>query len=79
MFLAGHILVKKTTFKLKNDLGGPDESRKMYVAHSWDQFHQHSTRSFYVRKLPVQLFCAYILGLYFTGVSLPAQNLRVER
>ncbi len=42
------------------------------------QFHQHSTRSFYVRKLPVQLFCAYILGLYFTGISLPAQKLRIE-
>ena len=23
-------------------------------------------------------FCAYILGLYFTGVSLPAQKLSVE-
>jgi hypothetical protein len=26
----------------------------------------------------VQLFCAYVLGLYFTGVSQPAQKLRVE-
>ncbi len=43
------------------------------------QLHQHSMRSFYVRKLSVQLFCAYILGLYFTGVSLPAQKLNVER
>ncbi len=43
------------------------------------QFHQHSTRSFYIRKLRAQLFCTYILGLYFTGVSLPAQKLRVER
>ncbi len=43
------------------------------------QFHQRSTRNFYVRKLRTQLFCAYILGLYFTGVSLPAQKLRVER
>jgi hypothetical protein len=42
------------------------------------QFHQRYTRSFYVRKLRAQLFCAYILGLYFTGVSLPAQKLRVE-
>jgi hypothetical protein len=26
------------------------------------QYHQHSTCSFYVRKLHAQLFCAYILG-----------------
>ncbi len=45
----------------------------------WGQFHQHSMRSFYERKLRAQLFCAYILGLYFTGVSLLAQKLRVER
>ncbi len=44
----------------------------------WGQFHQHSTHSFYVQKLLSQLFCAYILGLYFTGVSLLAQKLRVE-
>ncbi len=43
------------------------------------QFHQRSTRSFYVRQLRTQLFCTYGLGLYFTGVSLPAQKLRVER
>ncbi len=43
------------------------------------QFHQHSTRSFYVRKLQAQLFCAYNLGLYFTGVNLPAQKLCVKR
>jgi hypothetical protein len=42
------------------------------------QFHQRYSRSFYVRKLRTQLFCAYILGLYFTGVSLPAQKLRIE-
>ncbi len=36
-------------------------------------------RSFYIRKLPVQLLCAYVLGSYLTGVSLPAQKLRVER
>ncbi len=46
---------------------------------SWGQFHQHSTRSLYVCKLRPQLFCAHILGLYFTGVSLPAQKLCVER
>jgi hypothetical protein len=31
------------------------------------QFHQHFTRSFYTRKLRAQLFCAYVLGLYFIG------------
>jgi hypothetical protein len=35
--------------------------------------------SFYVRKLRTQLFCAYVLGLYFTGVTLLAQKLCVER
>jgi hypothetical protein len=34
--------------------------------------------SFYMRKLRVQLFCAYISGLYFTGVRLLAQKLRIE-
>ncbi len=32
----------------------------------------------YVRKLGAQLFCGYILGFYFTSVSLPVQKLRVE-
>ncbi len=45
----------------------------------WGQFHQHSTRSFYVRKLRSQLFCAYVLSLYFTGARLLAQKLHVER
>ncbi len=45
----------------------------------WGQFHQHSTHSFYVRKLRSQLFCAYVLGLHFTSVSLPAQKLGIER
>ncbi len=45
---------------------------------TWGQFHQHSTCSFYVRKLFAQLFCAYILGLYFTGARLLAQKLSVE-
>jgi hypothetical protein len=48
-----------------------------YLSHmtrsTWGQFHQPSTRSFYVCKLRTQLFCAYILGLYFTSISLPAQ------
>ena len=35
-------------------------------------------RSFYVRELRVQIFCANILGLYFTGARLLAQKLRVE-
>jgi hypothetical protein len=43
------------------------------------QFHQHSTCSFYVRKLRAQLFCAYVLGLYFIGARLLEQKLRVER
>ncbi len=34
--------------------------------------------SFYVCKFQALLFCAYVLGLYFTGISLPAQKLRVE-
>ncbi len=42
------------------------------------QFHQRSTRSFYIRKLRAKLFCAYVLALYFTGVSLPAQKLHVK-
>ncbi len=45
----------------------------------WGQFHQRYMLSFYVRKLQVQLFCAYILGLYFTGARLLAQKLCVER
>ncbi len=40
------------------------------------QFHQCSTCSFYVHKLRAQLFCAYVLGLYFTDVSLLVQKLR---
>ncbi len=47
------------------------------IAFSWvdstyhrGQFHQLSTRSFYVCKLQMQHFCAYILGLYFTGTRL---------
>ncbi len=43
------------------------------------QFYQRSMRSFFIRKLHAQLFCAYVLGLYITGVSLPAQKLCVER
>jgi hypothetical protein len=39
---------------------------------TWGQFHQRSTRSFYVRKLRAQLFCAYILALYSTGGRLLA-------
>jgi hypothetical protein len=43
----------------------------------WGQFHQRSKHSFYVRKLRAQLFCAYVLGLYFTGARLLAQKLCV--
>ncbi len=45
----------------------------------WGQFHQRFTCSFYVSKLRAQLICAYVLGFYSTGVSLPAQKLHVER
>ncbi len=52
--------------------------KKFRKSYPWGQFHQRSIHSFYVRKLRVQLFCAYILGLYFTGARLLAQKLRVE-
>ncbi len=39
---------------------------------NWGQFHQRCTSSFYVHKLRTQLFCAYILALYSTGVRLLA-------
>ncbi len=45
---------------------------------SWSQFHQHSSCSFYVLKFRTQLFCAYVLGLYFTGARLLAQKLLIE-
>jgi hypothetical protein len=35
--------------------------------------------SFYARKLRSQVFCASVLGLYFTGAKLLAQKLCVER
>jgi len=47
--------------------------------HSRGQFHQRSMCSLYICKLRVQLFCAYVLGLYFTGARLLAQKLHVER
>jgi len=43
------------------------------------QFHQRSTCSFYICKFRTQLFCAYVLGLYFTVVRLLVQKLPVER
>jgi hypothetical protein len=45
---------------------------------TWGQFHQRSTHSFYGHKLRAELFCAYVLGLYFTGARLLVQKLRVE-
>jgi hypothetical protein len=33
------------------------------------QFHQRSMCSFYVCTLRSQLFCTFILGLYFTGAK----------
>ncbi len=44
----------------------------------WAQFHQPSTSSFYVRKLCAQVFCAYVIGLYFTDTRLLAQKLCLE-
>ncbi len=35
-------------------------------------------RSFYARKLHAQVFCAEVLGLYFTGAKLLGQKLHVE-
>jgi hypothetical protein len=43
------------------------------ISPTWAQFYQRS-----VRKLCAQLFCAYVLGLYFTGARLLAQKLHVE-
>jgi hypothetical protein len=40
----------------------------------WVQFHEQSTSSFYIRKFRVQLFCAYVLGLYFTGARLHVEH-----
>ncbi len=44
----------------------------------WRQFHQRSTYSFYICKFNAQLFCAYVLGLYFIAARLLAQKLCVE-
>ncbi len=64
-----HSQSRSTTFS-KNNFS--------FFEETCDQFRQHSTCSFYIRKLRAQLFCAYSIGLYFTGISLPAQKLRVE-
>ncbi len=45
---------------------------------SLGQFCQRSMCWFYVHKFRVQLFCANVLGLYFTGAKLLAQMLCVE-
>ncbi len=55
------------------------KSKNLSSTATWGQFHQRSTLSFYVRELRAQLFCAYILGLYFTGARLLAQKLHIER
>ncbi len=39
------------------------------------QFHQHFARGFFLRKFRAQLFCTYILGLYFFSTRLPAQKM----
>jgi hypothetical protein len=65
------------SFEVKVD--HKNNSAKHFSVEKRGQFHQYSTCSFYIRKLLAQLFCAYVLGLYFTGVSLPAQKMWVER
>ena len=42
------------------------------------QFHQHSTSSFFVWKFLEQLFCTYIVGLYFFGVRKLGQKLCIK-
>ena len=42
------------------------------------QFHQHFTSSFFIQKLFEQLFCTYILGLYFLGTRKLALKLLVK-
>ena len=42
------------------------------------QFHQHFTRTFFVRKSFEQLFCTYSVGLYFFGARILAQKLLVN-
>jgi hypothetical protein len=49
-----------------------NRGRKEILEREWGQFHQRSMCSFYVCKLRAQLFCAYVLGLYFTGARLLA-------
>ncbi len=72
--LCEHLFQKKI---LSIEVG---ENSRIYDIYDYrGQFHQHSMHSFYVRKLGEQLFCAYILGLYFIGVSLLAQKLLIER
>ncbi len=44
--------------------------------HIMGQSYHRSMPSFYVHA---QLFCAYVLGLYFTGARLFAQKLHIER
>ena len=51
---------------------------KFCESHPWGQFHQSSTCSSYLHKQCAQLFCAYVLGLYFTGARLLVQKLSVE-
>jgi hypothetical protein len=57
----------------------PSRKFSFPISKIWGQFHQRSTCSFYIRKLCAQLFCAYVLGLYFTGVRLLVQKLCIER
>ncbi len=69
----------QTLLTMKNRKKSSFYNEKKFVrSDSWGQFHQRSTPSFYVCKLRVQIFCAYILGLYFSGARLLAQKLRLE-
>ncbi len=42
------------------------------------QFHQHFTRSFCTRKFREQLFCTYILDLYFFDARILVQTLLLK-
>ncbi len=42
------------------------------------QFHQHFIHGFFVRKCLEQIFCTYILGLYFFGKKVAAPKLLLK-
>jgi hypothetical protein len=55
-------------------LGNAENENENVERESSGQFHQRSMRSFYVNKLPVQLFCAYVLGLRKTVAAKAARR-----